>query len=144
MLTENSGDSFEGMVQFVRGTLPQSKSILNLHIKNPPGVISFCWHEREYLVNKAMEVFEVKGKDLFVTGTSLLMQATLLKRKKTENITEAANESLSQVEGFFKRSEIEKGLTLLESVKKALGGLILRRPAMAANGNRGPLGVARR
>lgn len=127
-------EKLEELARFIRETLPQPKAILNLQLKDPPGVVTFRWHQREFLVKPSLEVFEIKGKNIFITGASMLIQTAFLKKKKLETVIGAATETLHQVEEFFKGSQFEKGATLLVSVKKALVGLGGRPSTALAHG----------
>ena len=115
--------NLDELLQFVRETVPQPKAMQQLRIKSPPGVISFLWYQREYLVNPSLQVFELKNKEVFVTGASMLMQLALMRRSRGEKIMGASVDMLHQVEEFIKSRDIERGLALLASVKKALGSL---------------------
>ena len=111
------------LIQFIRETVPQPKEILELQIKDPPGVAYFRWHQREYIVNPALQVFELKGKDVFVTASSMLLQAALMRKRGTSKVLEVAVQTLHQVEEFIKGRSIDKGVLLLASVKKTISGL---------------------
>lgn len=114
------------LLRFIMETVPQPKAIQNLQIKDPPGVAAFRWHQREYIVRPSLQVFELKGKEVFVTASTMLLQTAFMRKRTTNKVLEVAVETLQQVEGFIKGNSVEKGFTLLASVKKTLSGLANR------------------
>ena len=114
------------LIQFIRETVPQPREIQDLQIKDPPGVASFRWHQRDYIVKPSLQVFELKGKDVFVTASSMLLQTAFMRKRGTSKILEVAVDTLRQVEEFIQGKSVEKGVVLLASVKKTLGGLANR------------------
>jgi hypothetical protein len=110
----------EELAQYIRQTLPQSKSIAHLHIDEKIGAVRFSWHAREFIVKPSLEVLELKGQHLYVTGASMLMQAAFLKKDKNEKVLGVVEETLQQVEDLLLKRETDKGLKLLGSVKSTL------------------------
>src|ERR1041384_2214248 len=109
------------LAQYIRETLPQAKTITNLQVNDQAGVITFHWQGREFLVRKSMDVLEVKGKNLFLTGASMLLQTVLLKKNKNEKVVETAIEVLQQAEDLIgSKRQVEAGLKLLTTVKGTL------------------------
>lgn len=123
--TRTNGE-LNDLIQFIRETVPQPKEIQHLQIKDPPGVASFRWHQRDYIVKPSLQVFELKGKDVFITASSMLLQTAFLRKRATAKILGIAIETLQQVEGFVNSRSTEKGVVLLASVKKTLAGLANR------------------
>ena len=68
----------------------------------------------------------MKGKEVFVTASTMLLQTAFMRKRTTNKVLEVAVETLQQVEGFIKGNSVEKGFTLLASVKKTLSGLANR------------------
>lgn len=121
-----NNDELNELIQFIRETVPQPKSILNLQIQNPPGIASFRWHQRDYIVKPSLQVFEIKGKNIFLTASSMLLQTAFMRKRGTSKALEVAVETLQQVESFINGRSIDKGVILLAGVKKTLAGLASR------------------
>ena len=113
--------TLEDLSKYVRLTLPQPKLIENLQVQTQAGVVSFGWQGKEFVVKPSLHVLEVRGKEVFITGASMLIQSTLMKRDKNEKVISAAIEVLIQVEDLIKaKRQVESGLKLLDSVKSTL------------------------
>jgi hypothetical protein len=110
----------EELVQFIRQIVPQSKAIMNLSIDEKAGVVMFGWQSHKFIVKPSLEVLELRGINLMITGASILMQTALARTEKDRRVLGAVDESLGQVENFFSNHESEKGLTLLETVKQTV------------------------
>jgi hypothetical protein len=110
----------EELAQYIRQTLPQSKSIAHLHIDEKISAVRFTWHAREFIVKPNLTVLELKGVNLYVTGASMLMQAAFMKKDKNEKVLGVVEETLQQVEDLLSKHQTEKGLKLLDSVKQTL------------------------
>jgi hypothetical protein len=114
--------NLDELTQYIRQTLPQSKAILNLRAEEKSDVVRFTWNSREFVVKKSLEVLEVRGRNVYITGASMLLQTVLMKRDRNEKILEAVVATLSEVEGMV-RTNSERGLALLGTVKQTLGKL---------------------
>ena len=68
--------SLDELSQYIRQTVPDPRSILNLKVNDKLGAVSFIWHGVEFLVKPSMHVFEVRGYNLYITGISTLLQAS--------------------------------------------------------------------
>jgi len=110
----------EELSQYIRQTIPQSKSITHLHVNENAGAVTFTWHARQFIVKPSLEVLEMKGQNLYVTGASMLMQAWFMKKDKNEKVLGVVQETLQQVEELLSKQETEKALKLLDSVKQTL------------------------
>ena len=110
----------EELAQYIRLTVPQSKFIEGLQIKETAGVVSFRWQGREFLVKPSLEVFESKGTNVFITGASALMQLAFIKKDKNKKVLEAVLDSITRAEDLIKAMQTENGLKLLGTVKQSL------------------------
>ncbi|MBM3833851.1 MAG: hypothetical protein FJ403_11390 [Verrucomicrobia bacterium] len=120
----------EELAQYIRQTLPQPKAITRLAIDTKANVVSYAWNAHKFLIKPSLEVLELRAINLVITGASMLMQAALMKRDKDNKVLGAIDESLRQVEDLFSNHQSEKGLALLESVKRTLEK-IARPPGVA-------------
>jgi len=111
--------TLDELVQYLRRTVPQAKLIKHMLPDEKAGVVTFEWQSRRFAVRKSLEVFEVKGNRIFVTGASGLMQAALTTKNRNQSVINAVIETLEQVEGQM-RDNKPKALALLDSVKKTL------------------------
>lgn len=110
------------LTEYVRKTLPQASSISDLKSNDQANVIEFGWQSRHFVVKPSLEVMEMKGKNLFITGASMLMQTAFMKRTSNEKVIETLVNTLQQIEEVVRRDH-ERGLKLLQSVKQTLGRL---------------------
>jgi hypothetical protein len=117
--------SLDELIQYLRQTVPQSKTITQLRPNEEAGVVTFHWQGREFLVKKSLEVMETKGKSLYLTGASMLLQSVLMRRNYNEKALEGTLPILSQIEEMvLDQRRTEAGLKLLESVKETLARLL--------------------
>lgn len=113
--------NFDELAQYIRQNLPQPKSITNLQLKEKSGVVTFQWHGREFAIKKSLEVLEIKGQGLFITGASMLMQSALTKVGKDERLLDSMIDALQEAETLINdQPQRESGLKLLETVKATL------------------------
>jgi ATPase subunit of ABC transporter with duplicated ATPase domains len=118
-------ESLEDLAQYVRQTVPDPKSILNLQIKEKTGAVVFIWHGVEFLVKPSMHVFEVRGYNLYITGISTLLQVVLMRRNQNEKMLENALETIEQAEELIRaKNQTQSGVKMLGAVREALGKMI--------------------
>jgi hypothetical protein len=108
--------------QYVRRNLPNQKAIAEMHRNEEGGFIQFVWHAQHFAVRPPLEVFQLKGANMFITGASMLMQAALRTRDKNSRVVEAVVENLLTAEQTMGSNQKE-GLTLLSGIKKTLARL---------------------
>ena len=94
----------------------------NLRTNAQAGVVEFTWHARHFVVKPTLDVFELKGQTLLITGASMLISAALRTKDKNTKIVEAVIETLHAAEENMRASP-DRGLSLLTEVKKILGKL---------------------
>lgn len=124
----------EELVKYIVRILPQAKSISNLHKDSKAGIVTFNWNFHKFVVKPSLEVLEIKGTNLFITGASILMQAAFTKYEKNNSVVGAMDDTLRQVEDFLNNKEIEKGLDLLKVVKGTLERIIGRKATRSLKG----------
>lgn len=110
------------LTQYIKKILPDQKALSNLRPNPAANVVEFTWHARHFVVRTSLDVFELKGQTLLITGASMLISAALRTKDKNTKIVEAVIESLRAAEENM-RSHQERGLSLLTEVKKTLGKL---------------------
>ncbi len=117
-------NSLEELTQHLKCALPQPKAILHLKSSEDGKYIKFVWNGKTFLVLKNLQVFEVKGTKVFITGASSLMQSTLMVKNYHQKSIEGMAETLAEIEGMvesvYKR---ERGLQMLDVVKNKLAKL---------------------
>jgi hypothetical protein len=111
--------TLEELVQYIRETLPQSKMITHLRLNEPAGVVTFSWQGRDFAVKKSLEVLEMKGNNLYVTGATMLMQSAFMKKDKYGKVLDAVVETIQRVEEMAKTNP-DNAVSLLSSVKQTL------------------------
>lgn len=114
--------TLQELAEYIRKTLPQSSSIANLSTNEQAGVVEFSWQSRNFVVRPSLEVMEMKSKNLYITGASMLMQAAFMTRNANQKVIEGIVNTLQQVEDTVKRDR-ERGLSLLQSAKQTVARL---------------------
>jgi hypothetical protein len=119
--------SLQELIQYVRQTVPDPKAILNLKIKEKTGAVMFIWHGVEFLVKPTMQVFEMRGYNLYITGISTLLQVVLMRRSQNEKVFETALQTIQEAEDLIRvKNQTQQGVQLLASVRETLGRLVGR------------------
>ena len=121
----------EQLTHHVRRNLGSAGPLALLKVHEQHGFVSFRWHERDFVVKRSMESFELKGQNLFVTGASMLMQA-VLKRAEIDSVAiESIVSSIRAAEGLIgDEKERSAGIKLLANIKAALRRLSCPRADM--------------
>lgn len=120
-------ESLDELAQYIRQTVPDPKSILNLQIKEKTGAVVFIWHGVEFLVKPSMHVFEVRGYNLYITGISTLLQVVLMRRNQNEKVLENALETIEQAEELIRgKNQTQAGVKMLGTVRETLGKMVGR------------------
>lgn len=118
-------ESLDELAQYIRQTVPDPKSILNLQIKEKTGAVVFIWHGVEFLVKPSMHVFEVRGYNLYITGISTLLQVVLMRRNQNEKVLENALETIEQAEELIRgKNQTQAGVKMLGTVRETLGKMV--------------------
>ena len=113
------------LCKFIRETIPDPRSILNMQVKEKLGAVTLIWHGVEFLVKPSLHVFEVRGYQLYITGISTLLQVVFMRRTKNEKMFEEAVETINQAEDFIRgKNQFREGMQLLGVVRDALGKLV--------------------
>lgn len=118
-------ENLQQLEEYLRKTLPEARSIQKLHRNEEGKYIDFVWHQRHFVVKPELQVFELKDARLFITGASMLIQASLLKKDRSEKVLVAVLETIEKAEEMM-RSNREQGLALVESAKGSLRKLIIK------------------
>ena len=119
--------SLEELAQYVRQSVPDSKSMLHLKVNPKMGAVSFIWHGLEFVVQPSLHVFEVRGYSLYITGVSTLLQVVLMRRNANEKVLEAALKSVEEAEDLIRvKNQHQPGAQLLGSVRDTLAKMIGR------------------
>ncbi|MCF7765838.1 MAG: hypothetical protein K9N62_19385 [Verrucomicrobia bacterium] len=109
------------LIQHLKRTLPQPKSILQIKPSEEGKYVTFVWNGRTFLVRQNLQVFEVKGTKVFITGASSLMQSALVVKNYHQKTIEGMMETLGEVEGMVGSVyQRERGMQMLETVKKTI------------------------
>lgn len=115
--------SLDELTQYLRQTLPQANAMQNLQLRADVGAVTFRWNSRDFLVRPSLEVLELKGSNVVITGASMLMQAALLTKKRNDKLVGGMVETLRQAEDLIKANQKQNGVSLLDTVKKTLATL---------------------
>ena len=121
----------EVLSQHVRRNLGSSGPLALLKVHESHGFVSFRWHERDFVVKRSMESFELKGQNLFVTGASMLLQAVLKKAESDSVTIESLVSSIRAAESLIAdEKDRSAGFKLLANIKAALRRLASPRADM--------------
>ncbi len=113
--------------QYLRETVPQSKGITHLQVREAMDAVTFAWQGREFMVKPSLQVLEMKNNNVFLTGASMLLQCVLLKRDANQKIIESLLEALFQVEEMINSKRQNDGLRLLAGAKATMKRLAGRK-----------------
>ena len=114
-------ETCERLSQYVRHNLGSPNAIALMKVYEQHGFVSFRWYERDFVVKRTLEVFEVKGENLLVTGASMLMQVILTKAETNKNVVEVIVNSIHQAEDLIADDQQRNsGFELLATVKATL------------------------
>lgn len=117
------------LTQYVRETVPHSKNITHLRSIADADLVAFHWQGREFAVKKSLHVMEMKGKRLYITGASMLMQLVLTNKNRNEKIIRNIVSILAECEeAIGHRRQSDTGLKLIEIAKGSLATLAGKRP----------------
>ena len=117
----------EELTKHIRRILPDQKALSNLKSNSQARVVEFNWHSRHFVVTPALGVFELKGQNLLITGSSLLIQAALQTKDRNSKVLEGVIKSLQTAEETM-RSNRDRALATLEEVKKTMSRLVGKHP----------------
>lgn len=119
-------ETSEQLTQHIRQNLAPSNAITGLKVFENQGFVSFRWYERDFVVKRSLEVFEVKNQNLLATGASMLMQSILAAAQKNEKVIQTLVGSIRQAEDLIAdEQKRDSGFKLLRTVGttlKKLGG----------------------
>lgn len=113
--------SLSDLTKFIRETIPDPRSIMNMQSKEKMGAVTFIWHGVEFLVKPSLHVFEVRGYQLFITGISTLLQMVFMRRTRHEKLFEETVETITQAEDLIRvQNKFREGMQLLGAVRETL------------------------
>jgi hypothetical protein len=111
------------LLDHIRQTIPQPKAMLHIKPREDTGIVEFTWNARHFVVKTTLQVFELKGSTILITGASMLMQATLQTRDRHGRVIEAIIELLQAAEENAYQNPA-KSFPLLAQVKTTLTRLV--------------------
>ena len=117
--------TLDELAQYVRLTVPDSRSILHLKVNPKMGAVSFIWHGLEFIVKPTMQAFEVRGYSLYITGVSTLLQVVLTRQNVNVKVFEAALKSIEEAQEMIQVQNLHQpGMRLMASVRDTLAKMI--------------------
>lgn len=122
-------DELMALIPRVIPTATQKEDRLSgLKTNMTANVVTFTWHKRHFVAKPNLEVFELIGEKLYITGSSLLISRILSGNNRRESTLGAVLDTMKQAEDFIIRgtpSDVKSGLGLLAAVKKILENMRL-------------------
>ena len=106
--------------QYIRRVLPDQKFLTGMKPNEAAGIMEFTWHARHFAVTLTLDVFELKGQSLLLTGASMLMQAALRTKERNNKVLGTVVETMRTAEENMRGVNLERGLALLGDAKKTL------------------------
>ena len=113
----------ERLAESVRAALPRSKALTRLEPVPASGYVLLTWSEQNFAVKLSGEAFELKGKELFVTGASRLISSSIMLKQRTDSVLAAVIDTLAKAESLV-ASDQKDALELLDSVKNPIRRLV--------------------
>ena len=118
-------ETLDELAQYVRQSLPDSRSILHLKVNPTMGAVSFIWHGLEFIVKPSLQVVEVRGYTLYLTGVSTLLQTVLMRRNANVKVLEAALKTIEEAEEMIRVQNLHQpGMKMMASVRDTLAKMI--------------------
>lgn len=110
-------NSLDDLARDVRAILPNSELIHDMSLQ--PGIdgLTFKWFGHTFFARVTREVFEVRGQTLYVTGTSVLLQALLT--VSSTRLVELADVAESLVKAEDLMAEKRQMTAGLQAVRRA-------------------------
>ena len=119
--------SLPELALYIRHTVPDPKAIMSMKANEKLGAVIFIWHGVEFLVKPSMQVFEVRGYNLYITWISTLLQVVLIRRSQNEKVLESALDSIHEAEDLIRvKNQGQAGARLLASVRDTLGKMVCK------------------
>jgi hypothetical protein len=118
--------TLQGLAQYVRSSIPVPQAILQMRINERAAGITFIWQGVEFFVNSALYAFELRGRTLYITGLSVLLQTVLMGRKSKEKNWQLLMEQLAEAETILRderyiRHAVDIVRTVRENAERLLG-----------------------
>ena len=114
-------ESLEQLAQYVQRSIPEPRALSALRAQEQSDYVSFQWHSTQFVIKKSLQVFELRGQSLLVSGTSILMQAAFLQNERNQRVLTVVVDSMLQAQELVANGEdVALGLKLLGSVKQSL------------------------
>ena len=107
-------ETLDELAQYVRQSLPDSRSILHLKVNPKMGAVSFIWQGLEFVVKPSLQVVEVRGYTLYVTGVSTLLQTVLMREHANVKVLEMALKSVEEAQEMIQVQNLHQpGMKLM-------------------------------
>ena len=114
-------ETLEQLAHYVQRSIPEPRALAAITPHERNDYVSFRWHSTQFVIKKTLQVFEVKGQCLFVTGSSMLMQSAFIKIEHTERILSTIVDCMRQVQTLVGNGDdVALGLKLLSGIKHSL------------------------
>lgn len=117
--------TLEELAKHIIQTFPSPRAITHLEQKPTWEAITFHWQGRRFVVRTSLQVLEMRGNRVFITGASMLAQSVLVTKTKQTNVLDSVVKTLHEAEELLvNRLRMESGLKLLTIVKASLAKLL--------------------
>jgi hypothetical protein len=115
------------VADYVRSTIPMPGAIMQMRASESAGGVTFFWQGIEFFVRESLQVFELRGNTLFITGLSSLLQTVLSRRKLDDHKFNGFVSQLSEAEALARdpRSTI-RAVEILQSIRKSAEQMVGR------------------
>ncbi len=117
--------SLNELADYIRASVPNPQAILQLRVNEKVGGVTFIWHGVDFFVKPTLNVLEVRGHTLYITGLSTLLQMVLMRRSASEKKLQTLVDSITQAEDLISvKNQTQAGIQLLQNVRESIERMV--------------------
>ena len=80
----------ETVIELIKAAIPTPDKIQGLRANDKTKSVSFQWNQTDFVVDKSLHAFELKGNVLYATPASILLSSLLRRARKERQLAEKA------------------------------------------------------
>lgn len=97
--------SLDELISLIRATIPHPESIRDVRYQPVLDGLTFEWFGYKFFARNNGEVFELRGRTLYVTGNSLLLQSLIQFLSDRQIALEQLSSALNNIEGQLSKAK---------------------------------------
>lgn len=114
-------NSLDRLILQIRSTIPHPEAIHDVSFQPALDGLTFIWFGNTFFAKPTLEVFEIRGRTLYVTGNSLLLQSLISFESEQVKVLEEVSSFLNRAEDILgRRYRHEDGVTVLKQAHASL------------------------